>query len=205
MTPLQQFNEKWRDGCGAEECSGHRTRVCVPRANGPQGSIPCDVLFIGEAPGFSENTFGVVLCGPAGHLFDRMRDRALRGLPLTWAATNVVGCIPLVDGDKTDEPSLDQVNACRPRLSELVALARPRLVVRMGKVAEKWTEPGMRDSPGYPPGVRFAKVLHPAAMFPGRMTVAQIGLETQRWSVVVRTACEALLEGTGGTADDIPY
>lgn len=193
MTPLQRHNDRWQDGCGAAECGIRGTRVCVPRANGPQGRIPCDVLFVGEAPGEGENTFGVVLVGPAGHLFDRMRDRALRGLGLTWAATNVVGCIPRnpAEGGKFTEPSYEQVQSCKPRLEELVTLCRPRMIVQMGKTAEQWTEQGYKHSPRFPAGVKYVKVYHPAYIL--RLNPAQLPLERQRWSVVVRTAAESLV------------
>jgi DNA polymerase len=40
--------------------------------------VPCDVLFIGEAPGESEDAIGIPFIGPAGHLLGRIIDEALQ-------------------------------------------------------------------------------------------------------------------------------
>lgn len=75
-TPFQEFCGRWKKwGCGSGECPGPdrlTTKVCLLR-----GSIPCDILFIGEAPGESENAMGYPFVGPAGKLLDRIVGEAL--------------------------------------------------------------------------------------------------------------------------------
>lgn len=83
MSAWQQHVERWKD-CTACPLCRQRYRICLAR-----GDIPCDVLFIGEAPGQSEDATGLVFWGPAGDLLDNKSDvrpgiiqRALRDVPV---------------------------------------------------------------------------------------------------------------------------
>lgn len=67
-SPYALHVERWRNGCGAEICEG--ARKCLAR-----GSLPADVLFLGEAPGESENVLGRPFVGPAGQLLDHIVER----------------------------------------------------------------------------------------------------------------------------------
>lgn len=109
-----------------------------------KGTLPCEVLFIGEAPGFSENTSGLPFDNPqaAGWVFDAIIDLLLASNPeFTWACTNSVICLPIDDKDrsKTREPNKEEIGSCQERLIDLVFIAKPKLIVAMGGVAEKAT------------------------------------------------------------------
>lgn len=65
------FVERWKD-CTACGLCEHRQKVVLAR-----GSVPCDILFIGEAPGESEDCLGQPFVGPAGQLLDRIVRLAL--------------------------------------------------------------------------------------------------------------------------------
>lgn len=70
LTPFKKFVAKWQDGCGSCQCeSANKVVLC-------RGSIPCDVLFIGEAPGASEDILGQPFVGPAGKLLDGIIQEA---------------------------------------------------------------------------------------------------------------------------------
>lgn len=101
-----------------------------------RGKLPCDVLFVGEAPGRGEDTLGQPFVGPAGSLQDRITAEALAvaGRPgLRVAYGNLLGCLP-VDQElaKVHAPPPECVDACRPRLESLVRVADPRLIVALG-------------------------------------------------------------------------
>lgn len=188
LSPWDQYVRKWASsGCGAEEC--HKaTHIVLAR-----GTVPCDVLFIGEAPGKSENSQGVPFWGPAGCLLDGWINIARRVVPVipsrnsvttdvewTHAFTNLVGCIPLdEDGRKATEPYPEQIKQCRPRLEEFVELARPRLLVLVGRMAEDWANDLRTDIP------RTA-IQHPAAVL--RASEAHKGLLSQRAIVTLQNA-----------------
>jgi uracil-DNA glycosylase len=74
-SPLQVYKDRWAAGCGADDCCRRGTRVVLFR-----GSVPCDVLVVGEAPGESENVLGRPFVGPAGQLMDKIMARALDGV-----------------------------------------------------------------------------------------------------------------------------
>jgi uracil-DNA glycosylase len=118
-----------------------------------RGEVPCDVLFVGEAPGESENETSYPFTGPAGILLDQIIEQsidrvtlcAVCGMPqfmcpsgivcpnghggsdsieLRKGFCNLVGCIPYNEEmTKAGEPDLDQVERCSPRLQELVDMA----------------------------------------------------------------------------------
>lgn len=66
MTPWQSHVARWKDCRRCCLCDGRKTVVLA------RGKIPCDVLFIGEAPGDSENVLGQPFIGPAGKLLDEI-------------------------------------------------------------------------------------------------------------------------------------
>jgi uracil-DNA glycosylase len=123
MSPFQAHCERWKKGCGAAICKRARQVVFY------RGDIPCDVLLIGEAPGASENARGWPFCGPAGILLDRMIAKALdlsgeRVRRVRIGITNVVGCIPRdEEGVKVEQPEVEDVEHCTPRLQEIVRIA----------------------------------------------------------------------------------
>lgn len=202
MTRYQEFLNKWKGGCGSRHCPApggdRRTRTVMYRGT----HVPCDVLFVGEAPGESENVNGRPFSGPAGQLLDAIADRALAGVevdgrPVRLGFANLVGCIPREEenpANKAAEPDDDQIECCAPRLVELAALLSPRLVVAVGKyAAERVGEKsrGLKQRirlAGEPPVV---DVVHPAWIL--RLPFARQGLETQRVVVAIRDAAEQYL------------
>lgn len=127
-----------------------------------RGYLPCDVLFVGEAPGPSENALGFPFVGDAGILFDKLLEAAYeqagiycpippdhppllgKRFSLTWGITNIVACIPRqpppgeeLGSGTFREPTKEEAAACRPRLIELILVANPRLIVTLGKFANK--------------------------------------------------------------------
>lgn len=64
MSPWQHHIERWKD---CKMCPLHRTRRNVVLG---RGGVPCDVLFVGEAPGPVEDINGSPFTGPSGHLLN---------------------------------------------------------------------------------------------------------------------------------------
>lgn len=193
MTPYQLHCERWSEGCGSGLCQRKNTRIVLGK-----GKLPCDVLFVGEAPGESENVLGRPFAGPAGKLLDHMIARA--GMwELRLAFTNVVACIPREeDGSKAAEPLENEVLDCQPRLEEWIKLANPRLIVCVGKLAADWLEQGYKTSVRLPrKGIPMVKIDHPARIL--RSNEANQGLMIQRCVVTLANALEELQAPEGGT------
>ena len=120
-----------------------------------RGNIPCKVLFIGEAPGKSEDTMGLPFVGVSGKLLDKWI--AATGKVFSYAITNTVLCRPTdrIGGDNRPPTQKEMAN-CRPRLIDFIALADPKGIVLLGAVA--------RDnvSSFIPSGIKVLKLPHPA-------------------------------------------
>lgn len=199
MTPYQRHVSEWRD-CTACDLCERRQRVVLFR-----GRVPCDVLFAGEAPGKSEDALGRPFVGPAGKLLDQIIERAWlqaghKGQhpdndddawlphPASYGLTNLVCCIPLnEDGEKTSDPPAASIKACAPRLRQIVTLCKPRLIVSVGKLSEKWLPKSLSEEQAAIPSVTIP---HPASIL--RADISQRGLAVQRCVVTVADALEEL-------------
>lgn len=144
---------------GCTKCPLHTTRTQLVHF---RGYLPCDVLFIGEAPGDSEDTAGIPFApnAPAGERFDQMLEAAYHSVgtetghlvhpskPVVGATSipygiiNIVACRPKTpktefSSGELREPTPEEALACQPRLLELIRIAAPKLIVTLGRVAEK--------------------------------------------------------------------
>lgn len=178
-----QHVAKWSACTG---CTLHETRRSVVIS---RGHVPCDIVFIGEAPGESEDVLGRPFCGPAGKLLDSIIEQAMTVTtkPLRWAFTNVVCCIPREDGRKASAPMSGEITACSGRLKEFVRIAAPRLIVCVGALARDWV-PQFIDPTEE--GLEMSEVMHPAAIL--RANVAQRDLLIRRAVVALANAIKEL-------------
>lgn len=202
MTQLSlyaQHVQRWKAGCGSDQCGGKKVVLA-------RGQVPCDVLFVGEAPGPSENVVGQPFIGPAGRLLDEIIRQATADLPtkFRFAFTNVVGCMPAHQESvkKFDEPDDEQVEDCTPRLLEFIGLAKPRLLVMVGKTAADWLTAGYKHS--IPHGVpNTLGMMHPAAILRGNE--AQKTMSVQRCVINLADKLEALAANPDMADDPIPF
>lgn len=191
LSPFQAHVWHWQFGCGSNQCHGARKVFA-------RGDLPCDILFLGEAPGEGENAIGLPFVGPAGQLLDRIIANALKPFdnPPTICMCNLVCCIPRDDnGRKSGEPDDDQVKACAPRLMEFVELADPKLLVCVGTLARDFTDLTYRHRVAIRKDLPRICIHHPAYLI--RMNVSMRGLEIQRCVVQVRQAVEDLMAQEG--------
>lgn len=158
---------RWKDCTKCELCETRKSIVLF------KGKIPCDILFVGEAPGVSEDLLGKPFVGPAGHLLNQIISSAeLDSYRLGF--TNVVACIPLdPDGDKVHDPHKLHVKACSERLNEIIEIANPNYIVAVGKVADKYLKQKKLHE-----NYEYVTITHPGAIL--RMDVTQKGLQYQR-------------------------
>lgn len=171
---------KWKD-CELCPLWRQRNRICIAR-----GTVPCDVLFIGEAPGASEDAIGKPFIGPAGRLLDQIIERALPAY-MKYAFTNLVCCFPAeAKAEGINEPHGSEIKACRPRLYEFINIAQPQLIVCVGALAA--------DHIDHRAGIQCVDVIHPAAIL--RMPLAQKQMAAQRVIVQLRNAAESITESS---------
>lgn len=112
---------------GCTRCDLFLSRTQVVPGSGPSES---DLLFVGEAPGASEDREGRPFVGRSGALLDAMLREADLDREHVFIA-NVVRCRP----PRNRSPKAAEIRACAGWLEEQVRLVAPRLVVTLGRFA----------------------------------------------------------------------
>ncbi|HXV46891.1 MAG TPA: uracil-DNA glycosylase [Nitrososphaera sp.] len=112
---------------GCPLCKLARTRKnAVPG----EGQLAAKIMFIGEAPGRSEDEKGRPFVGSAGRILDDLLQKA--GIERSQVfITNVVKCRP----PNNRVPEEDEATACRPYLERQIALIRPKVICMLGRTA----------------------------------------------------------------------
>lgn len=121
-------------------CKLHQFRIKIVKG---KGTRPCDIVFMGEAPGKTENRRGIPFCGKSGELLNMMLEDAAElnrdnHIP-SYFITNTVLCRPCDEfqGDNR-APEPEEIYACRPNVLKEIRIASPKAIVFVGKVAEKY-------------------------------------------------------------------
>lgn len=109
-----------------------------------RGKVPAKILFVGEAPGKTEDLTGLPFVGRSGKLLDSVILFAVKLAGITEAPTyfitNVCACRPCdSSGGENREPNGNEAWACWSRLEKTYTDIKPQRVVLLGKVAQKYT------------------------------------------------------------------
>lgn len=91
----------------------------------------CKIMFIGEAPGSTEDRLGLPFVGKAGKFLDTLfrhfdinRERGI-------VITNVIRCRPPANRP----PTLYEINSCFPYLEYEVEECKPKVIVALGNTS----------------------------------------------------------------------
>ena len=150
-TKYQSLLYAWHD-CERCPLSLHRRSVVMVK-----GSLPAQILYLGEAPGKDEDAQGEPFVGESGKVLQGIINRLPKH---TYAVANVVGCIPWKDPSRLNDPfssseirqpSKEEIAACEPRTSTIRKLVNPIGIVLLGNVPSAV----IQDGP-------ICKVFHPA-------------------------------------------
>jgi uracil-DNA glycosylase family 4 len=132
------------------------------------GNADAELMFVGEAPGASEDEQGVPFVGRAGKLLSQLLEEIGLSRDEVFIA-NVLKCRP--PGNRDPQPV--EIENCREYLLEQVALIEPSIICSLGNFSTKL----LRDDPtgitrlhGQPEiielgarSVRLYPIYHPAA------------------------------------------
>jgi uracil-DNA glycosylase family 4 len=97
------------------------------------GTVPADVMFVGEAPGRDEDREGLPFVGASGQLLDTMLDFVGLGREENVYISNILPWRP--PGNR--QPTGAEIAACLPFLERHIALVAPRVLVFLGGTAAK--------------------------------------------------------------------
>ena len=113
-----------------KKCELHKSAQAICLMG--RGPVPCDVMIIGEAPGFREDDVGKPFAGKAGQLLDKVMQEV--GLDRSKVyITNVVKCRP----PENRTPSTSEIKACAEYLEQEFAAVTPKYVLLLGATALK--------------------------------------------------------------------
>jgi len=122
-----RFNTKVKNCTLCSELVPHRTNVVLG-----EGPVPCNIVFLGEAPGATEDKVGLPFKGPAGSLL--RADAYAAGLRegKDFHILNMLKCRPPDNRD----PRLEELRNCLPFLMHQLSIIKPKVIVCMGRFAQ---------------------------------------------------------------------
>jgi uracil-DNA glycosylase family 4 len=132
------------------------------------GNADADLMFVGEAPGATEDQEGKPFVGRAGKLLDTMLEEIGLDRGRVFIA-NVLKCRPPGNRD----PLPEEIAECEPYLMRQIELIRPRVICTLGNFSTKLLtgspvgitkvrgEPQEREIAGVP--LKLFPLFHPAA------------------------------------------
>ncbi len=149
-----------------EIASCSKCKLCEQRTKtvAGAGNPDAEILFIGEAPGKSEDLCGEPFVGAAGKFLDELLTSIGLNREDIFIA-NVVKCRP--PGNRDPEPN--EVETCWNFLEKQIEIIAPKLIVTLGRHSMNRFLPGLKISSahGMPKrrkdGRIFLPLYHPAA------------------------------------------
>jgi DNA polymerase len=93
-----------------------------------EGSLDTSLMFIGEAPGYWEDSVGRPFMGAAGQLLDKL----LASIGLKRDEVYIGNMVKPRPPDNRD-PRRDEVEACTPYLDRQIMILKPSLILTMGR------------------------------------------------------------------------
>ena len=92
-----------------------------------QGSHQARIIFIGEAPGLSEDKTGRPFCGEAGKVLDELLDFIGFKREEIYIC-NILKCRP--PGNRN--PKKEEIEACIPYLEKQIEIIKPKIICTLG-------------------------------------------------------------------------
>ncbi len=96
-----------------------------------EGNAEADIMFVGEAPGASEDSSGKPFVGRSGELLTKMIENVLKVPRSDVYISNIVKCRPRDNA----EPSPTEAHTCQPYLLKQIELIQPKIIVALGATA----------------------------------------------------------------------
>src|SRR5512135_2116924 len=125
MTAEQALAEVSKEVAVCQKCALYHSRKKAVPGEGPS---KCEIMFIGEGPGFYENEQGRPFVGAAGKFLDELLAQAGLKREDVWI-TNIVKCRPPGNRD----PLPEEVAACNEYLERQIYAVDPSIIITLGR------------------------------------------------------------------------
>lgn len=99
-----------------------------------EGNLNAKLMFIGEAPGASEDLAGKPFVGQAGALLTKIIENVLELTRDDVYIANIVKCRP--PNNRT--PNIEEANLCKPFILKQIELIKPAVIVALGSTSFKY-------------------------------------------------------------------
>ncbi len=125
LLKIEKALKKIRDEVLAcKKCPLYKTRT-YPVIG--QGNHQAKIVFIGEAPGLSEDKTGRPFCGQAGKILDELLESAGIKREKVYIC-NILKCRP--PGNRN--PQCQEIEACTPYLERQIEIIKPKVICSLG-------------------------------------------------------------------------
>jgi uracil-DNA glycosylase family 4 len=186
MTTALEELARTASTCTRCRLSAGRTQVVFA-----DGSPDADLMFIGEGPGYHEDIQGLPFVGAAGQLLNTLLGEI--GLSREEVRiTNTVLCRPPGNRD----PLPDELESCRPYLTQQIELVDPKVISTLGNFATRV----ILDRPVSISKVRGTRhswngrvvipTFHPAAVLRGGGAASRVMQQVREDFATIRTALD---------------
>jgi uracil-DNA glycosylase family 4 len=108
-----------------------------------RGNIPTKILFLGEAPGESEDVLGMPFIGASGKLLDKI---FILANIQNFYITNCILCRPITEDGKNRIPDSIEILLCRENILSIINKVNPSKICFIGKTAETYYKKDFPDS-----------------------------------------------------------
>ncbi len=185
-TPYSLHTQSWSN-CTRCKYSEVRNKIVLGK-----GKLPCDILFVGEAPGDSEDMLGAPFVGQAGKLLDEIVTESGASIFRRFYS-NLLGCIPK-NAETREKENMEHacIMECKSRLEEIIVMAAPKLIVTCGKEPAEYLDQTWRDA-FKAKDIPQVGIQHPASII--RAPFVGRRLMVQKCVATIRTGIRDHVEG----------
>ena len=185
-----------------------KCRLCQTAKNAVpgEGNIDSPLVFVGEAPGATEDATGRPFVGRAGKLLEKLLAEIGYKREDVWIG-NIIKHRPPENRD----PLPDEISACQPYLTAQLAAIQPKLIVTLGRFAMNHFYPDGKISQDhgslrkiYKEGIPYFiyPVYHPAAALRSTEMERTLRADFVKIPSVLESIGKGDLDQTLASADD---
>lgn len=134
ISPAQRFRDLRSQIVSCHRCHLSRTRTNAVPGDGPRKT---ELMFVGEAPGRTEDAQGKPFVGRAGRILDQLLN--LIGVERNAIFIgNIVKCRPISSSGGDRRPTKEEISICSPYLDQQISIIGPSFICTLGDTSTRY-------------------------------------------------------------------